>query len=89
MILLQPENEFSGAVGDLAFPNSTNAEYMSIVQELFQDAGVTVPTLDNDNNDGGSFRPGSGKGEVNIYGIDAYPLRYDCMFAPARWVFHR
>lgn len=78
VILFQPENEFSGAVGDSAFPNSTNAEYMNTVAELFLDEGIWVPTLDNDNNDGGSFRPGSGSGEVNIYGIDAYPLRYDC-----------
>ncbi|KAH8887809.1 glycoside hydrolase family 35 protein [Thozetella sp. PMI_491] len=84
VILFQPENEFSGAVGDAAFPNATNSDYMGTVEEQFRDVGVVVPFVDNDNRDGGSFRAGAGNGSVDIYGIDDYPLGFSCA-NPDNW----
>ncbi len=78
VILFQPENEFTSSAGDSAFPNATNKEYMQTVEDLFRSAGIVVPLVNNDNGDGGTFTPGSGTGEVDIYGIDAYPMSGHC-----------
>jgi beta-galactosidase len=50
---------------------------MAHVEEQL-DEDITVPLLVNDNLVMGYFAPGSGRGAVDIYAIDAYPLRYDC-----------
>lgn len=37
-----------------------------------------VPFVNNDAGAKGYFVPGSGLGAVDLYGYDAYPMRYDC-----------
>lgn len=78
VIMAQPENEYSTWPGMSDFPNATNKEYMAYVETQLRDAGVTVPLVVNDNMVLGLFAPNSGVGAVDIYGIDAYPLRWDC-----------
>ena len=51
---------------------------MAYVEKQLLDTGITVPLIVNDNLNLGYFAPGSGVGEVDIYGIDSYPMRYDC-----------
>ncbi|KAJ5969663.1 hypothetical protein N7501_005911 [Penicillium viridicatum] len=78
VIMVQPENEYSTWPGVTDFPNEMNRNYMAHVEEQLLDEGITVPSIVNDNLVMGYFAPGSGKGAVNIYAIDAYPMRYDC-----------
>lgn len=78
VVLVQPENEYSTYPGVTNFPNQMNKEYMAFVEQQLRDTGIVVPLVDNDNRVLGSFAPGTGLGAVDLYGIDAYPLRYDC-----------
>lgn len=80
VVLFQPENEYSTwpGVEDEEFPTRMNKEYMEYVQRQYRDAGIEVPMLMNDNEVLGSFAPRTGIGELDIYAIDAYPMRYDC-----------
>jgi beta-galactosidase len=55
---------------------------MDFVEKQLLDAGITVPLIVNDNLAKGYWAPGSGLGAVDIYGIDSYPLRYDCESHP-------
>ncbi|KAI1778006.1 glycoside hydrolase family 35 protein [Hypoxylon cercidicola] len=75
VILLQPENEYTGAHDYLPFPD---AAYMEYVIQQARDAGIIVPLISNDANPGGHNAPGTGLGEVDIYGHDGYPLGFDC-----------
>ncbi|KKY15881.1 putative beta-galactosidase e [Phaeomoniella chlamydospora] len=90
VILLQPENEYSTWPGenDTTFPNDMNRLYMAFVERQFRDTGIVVPYVVNDNKNLGYFAPGSGEGAVDIYGIDSYPLRYDCA-NPYIWPTYR
>ena len=58
---------------------------MEYVEEQFRNAGIVVPYIVNDNNEG-NFAPGSGPAAVDIYGIDSYPLGFDCA-NPYTWPF--
>ncbi|KAJ5491994.1 Glycoside hydrolase family 35 [Penicillium expansum] len=78
VIMVQPENEYSTWPGVTDFPNDMNRNYMAYVEHQLLDQGITVPSIVNDNLVEGYFAPGSGQGAVNIYAIDAYPMRYDC-----------
>ncbi|KAL1962756.1 hypothetical protein VTN77DRAFT_9210 [Rasamsonia byssochlamydoides] len=78
VIMVQPENEYTSWPGVIDFPDAMNREYMAFVEKQFRDAGIVVPFVVNDNLVAGYFAPGSGLGAVDIYGIDAYPLRYNC-----------
>jgi beta-galactosidase GanA len=78
VIIVQPENEYTTWPSVTDFPDAMNREYMAFVEEQFRNAGIVVPLMDNDNEVEGAFAPGSGPGAVDIYGIDAYPIRYDC-----------
>ncbi|CAK7217880.1 hypothetical protein SCUCBS95973_003297 [Sporothrix curviconia] len=78
VILVQPENEYSTFYGETAFPAQGNREYMAFVEQQLRAAGIVVPFIDNDNEALGYWAPGTGLGAVDIYGIDAYPVRYDC-----------
>ncbi|KAF2092799.1 putative beta-galactosidase E [Rhizodiscina lignyota] len=80
VVMLQPENEYADwpSVNQTDFPEQPQKEYMAVVEQLYRDAGIIVPFIDNDNLVQGSFAPGTGLGSVDLYGIDAYPLRYDC-----------
>ncbi|KAJ5612956.1 hypothetical protein N7510_006150 [Penicillium lagena] len=84
VIMVQPENEFSTWPGVTDFPTQMNREYMAFVENQLLDAGITVPLIVNDNEVKGYWAPGSGLGAVDLYGIDAYPLRYDCA-NPSVW----
>ncbi|OKL55621.1 putative beta-galactosidase E [Talaromyces atroroseus] len=87
VILLQPENEYTSwpGLGVSTFPGEMNREYMAFVERQFRDAGIQVPFIVNDNLVEGYFAPGSGLGAVDIYGIDSYPMRYDCR-GPNHWL---
>ena len=80
VVLMQPENEYTTwpGVNLTNFPLQMNKQYMASVEQMFRDTGVIVPFIDNDNEVQGDFAPGSGLGAVDLYGIDAYPVRYDC-----------
>jgi hypothetical protein len=76
--LVQPENEYSTWPDVSDFPSEMNRKYMEFVEKQLLDVGITVPLIVNDNEAMGYCSPGSGLGAVDIYGIDSYPLRYDC-----------
>ncbi|KAJ5166752.1 uncharacterized protein N7482_005533 [Penicillium canariense] len=88
VILVQPENEYSTWPGVTDFPTSMNRKYMDFVEKQLLAAGITVPLIVNDNLALGYWAPGSGLGAVDIYGIDSYPLRYDCAH-PTVWPTYR
>lgn len=82
IILYQPENEYSGACcGDTDFPDGN---YMQYVEDQARNAGVVVPFISNDAGAEGHDAPGTGVGEVDIYGHDSYPLGFDCA-SPYTW----
>ncbi|KAH6896513.1 glycoside hydrolase superfamily [Thelonectria olida] len=74
VILFQPENEYSAAVG-VPFPSQ---EYLKYVNDQARNAGIVVPLINNDAWQGGTGAPGSGVGAVDIYGHDGYPAGFDC-----------
>ncbi|KAI1393322.1 glycoside hydrolase family 35 protein [Hypoxylon trugodes] len=81
VILLQPENEYTGANSFLPFPDGAYMEY--VIQQA-RDAGIVVPFISNDASASGHNAPGTGVGEVDIYGHDGYPLGFDCAH-PTVW----
>jgi beta-galactosidase GanA len=78
VVLVQPENEYTSWPGVTSFPHEMSKNYMAFVEKQLRDAGIVVPFVFNDNYAVGDFAPGTGTGEVDLYGIDAYPMRYDC-----------
>ncbi|KAL7621478.1 hypothetical protein AAE478_008801 [Parahypoxylon ruwenzoriense] len=91
VIMLQPENEYDTwpGVNDTDFPAQLNKNYMEHVKQQFKKAGNVVPQMVNDHLNQGNWAPGSGLGETELYGIDAYPMRYDCahpdVWPTTRW----
>ncbi|KAI1105624.1 glycoside hydrolase family 35 protein [Jackrogersella minutella] len=81
VILLQPENEYTVANAYVPFPDG---EYMQYVIQQARDAGIVVPLISNDASPYGYNAPGTGVGEVDIYGHDGYPLGFDCAH-PTTW----
>ncbi|KAL4914908.1 putative beta-galactosidase A [Aspergillus aurantiobrunneus] len=75
VILYQPDNEYSGGCCGQEFPNP---EYFQYVIDQARRAGIVVPTISNDAWPGGHNAPGTGEGEVDIYGHDNYPIGFDC-----------
>ncbi|KAG4434086.1 hypothetical protein IFR05_010446 [Cadophora sp. M221] len=78
VILLQPENEYSGGLDP--FPDPV---YSAHLEKQFRDAGIVVPFVNNDAWVGGHQAPGpdvngSTLGDVDIYGFDSYPAGFDC-----------
>lgn len=69
VILYQPENEYSGGKG-IPFPNGIYLEY---VEKQVRNAGVVVPLINNDAWSNGIAAPGTGQGQIDIYGYDNYP----------------
>ncbi|KAI0116583.1 glycoside hydrolase family 35 protein [Hypoxylon sp. NC0597] len=80
VVILQPENEYDTwpDVNNTDFPAQMNRNYMEHVKQQFKKAGNVVPQMVNDHLFQGNWAPGSGLGETELYGIDAYPMRYDC-----------
>lgn len=74
IILVQPENEYTSS-RETPFPDGY---YMQYIEDQLRNAGVVVPLISNDANNGGHNVPGSGEGAVDIYGHDGYPLGFDC-----------
>lgn len=71
VILFQPENEFSVGTPWIPWPQ---ARYMEVLQDWYRDAGIVVPMISNDVWGGfANYVPGSGEGQVDIYGYDGYP----------------
>lgn len=81
VILYQAENEYSASNGKVPFPDG---EYMQDVIDQARRLGIVVPIVNNDASKDGHNRPGTGAGEVDIYGYDAYPLGFDCS-NPTYW----
>ncbi len=81
VILYQPENEYTGACCGVDFPDG---QYMQDVIDQARAAGVIVPMISNDASASGHNAPGTGVGEVDIYGHDGYPLGFDCSH-PTIW----
>ncbi|KAF7585722.1 hypothetical protein BBP40_010239 [Aspergillus hancockii] len=75
VILYQPENEYSGGCCGVEYPDGP---YMQYVIDQAHDAGIIVPMISNDASASGHNAPGTGTGEVDIYGHDSYPLGFDC-----------
>lgn len=46
---------------------------MQYVEDQARNAGIIVPFINNDAYPGGHNAPGTGEGEVDIYGHDSYP----------------
>ncbi|KAJ5147104.1 hypothetical protein N7526_000456 [Penicillium atrosanguineum] len=82
VILFQPENEYSGAC--CGYEDFPDAAYMQYVEDQARNAGIVVPLISNDASPSGHNVPGSGKGAVDIYGHDSYPLGFDCA-NPSTW----
>lgn len=74
VILFQPENEYYSCIESV--DPCPNPEYMKYVEDQFRNASIVVPYIVNDNNEG-NFAPGT-PAAVDIYGIDNYPLGFDC-----------
>ncbi|KAI5867902.1 glycoside hydrolase family 35 protein [Durotheca rogersii] len=81
VILFQPENEYTWAEEYTPFPDGS---YMEYVLQQARDAGIVVPFISNDASALGHNAPGTGLGEVDIYGHDGYPLGFDCA-NPTTW----
>ncbi|KAL2820614.1 putative beta-galactosidase A [Aspergillus granulosus] len=75
VILYQPDNEYSGGCCGQVFPNP---DYFQHTIDQARKAGIVVPMINNDAWPGGHNAPGTGKGEVDIYGHDNYPIGFDC-----------
>lgn len=52
--------------------------YMQYVEDQARKGGIIVPLISNDGWDAGNNVPGSGVGQVDIYGHELYPLDWDC-----------
>ncbi|OAS99657.1 uncharacterized protein BDCG_16244 [Blastomyces dermatitidis ER-3] len=70
VILYQPENEHTLSLRIHDFPDG---DYMQYVIDQARKAGIVVPMISNDAWAAGNNAPGTGKGEVDIYGHDKYP----------------
>ena len=67
VILVQPENEYSGAAAGVKFPDPV---YFQYVQDQFRNNNIVVPFISNDARPQGYFAPGPPRQEaaVDIYG---------------------
>ena len=84
IVLFQPENEYSSSING-PFPNG---QYMQYVINQARSAGIFVPMINNDVAPNGNYAPGSGSGQMDIYGYDNYPLGFDCSH-PSDWGTNR
>lgn len=87
IILVQPENEYSLAVGTANPVESTkllDPNYMVFMEDQFRRNGIEVPLIGNDAVPLGNWAPGSGKGELDIYAHDAYPFYRGCKYSNDR-----
>ncbi|KAF4539570.1 Glycosyl hydrolase family 35 [Lasiodiplodia theobromae] len=87
IILFQPENEYSLAVGAPSYIDSVKLlepTYMEYVEQQARRNGIVVPLVSNDMVPLGNWAPGTGIGEADIYAHDSYPF-YDGCGNPTNW----
>lgn len=82
VILMQPENEWTDSA-DPYMPYPLG-DYMQYVMDQATAAGIEVPFISNDARPEGHNRPGTGVGQVDVYGYDTYPMGFDCS-QPSVW----
>jgi beta-galactosidase len=58
--------------------NFPDPGYMQYVEDQARKAGIVVPFINNDAYTAGHNAPGTGVGQVDIYGQELYPLDYTC-----------
>ncbi|KAJ4298716.1 hypothetical protein N0V88_003748 [Collariella sp. IMI 366227] len=78
-------DEFFEAAKEVGFPAKVQVGvkfpdpgYMQYVEDQARKGGIVVPFISNDGWDAGNNIPGSGVGQVDIYGHELYPLDWDC-----------
>ncbi|KAK5108976.1 hypothetical protein LTR62_007610 [Meristemomyces frigidus] len=78
VILVQPENEYTGA--DPNVPEFPDPIYFGFVEDQLRNAGIVVPLINNDASPKGYFAPGppAFPNHTDVYGYDSYPLGFDC-----------
>lgn len=83
VILFQPENEYSLAVGAPSYIDSVKLlepAYMEYVEQQARRNGIVVPLVSNDMVPLGNWAPGTGIGEADIYAHDSYPFYDGCKY---------
>ncbi|KAI3398729.1 hypothetical protein diail_8595 [Diaporthe ilicicola] len=80
VIAFQAENEYTFGASWVRWPD---VEYIETVNELFRDAGIVVPFVNNEAAAIGLFVPGE-PGGPDIYGHDSYPIGWTCS-QPENW----
>lgn len=75
VIAIQIDNEYDQAVG-------AQAEYFVDLENAYHESAIVVPLTYNDPGPKRNFI--NGTGAVDLYGVDAYPQRFDCS-APTTW----
>ncbi|KAF9878523.1 beta-galactosidase [Colletotrichum karsti] len=87
VVLVQPENEYTLAVGGDSLGDSSkllDPKYMEFMKTQFRENGIELPLIVNDAVPLGNWAPGTGEGELDIYAHDAYPLYSSCA-DPTDW----
>lgn len=74
VIAFQPENEYTYGASWVEWPD---VEYIETVNELYREAGIVVPFINNEASPIGLFTPGE-PGGPDIYGHDSYPIGWTC-----------
>ncbi|KAL1617258.1 hypothetical protein SLS56_011062 [Neofusicoccum ribis] len=85
VVLFQPENEYSLAVGASSYIESTKLlepAYMEYVEQQARRNGILVPLISNDMTPLGHWAPGTGQGEADIYAHDSYPFYDGSLIGP-------
>ncbi|KZT23601.1 glycoside hydrolase family 35 protein [Neolentinus lepideus HHB14362 ss-1] len=82
VIAIQSENEFWESTSS----DPGRSEYMQLIENTYRANGLTkIPITHNDQtNTRGTYAPGSGLGEVDLYTWDSYPNGFDCS-NPTAW----
>lgn len=75
VILVQAENEYSEFDGAESGPDGA---YMQNIIDKLRAGGIVVPITNNNHDNQGYNAPGTGTGEVDIYGYDSYPIGVGC-----------
>jgi beta-galactosidase len=70
-------DEFSVSRTLIGF-NFPDPGYMQYVEDQARKAGIVVPFINNDAWSAGHNAPGTGVGQVDVYGHNSYPLDFDC-----------
>ncbi|KAG8163946.1 hypothetical protein KVR01_005864 [Diaporthe batatas] len=80
VIAFQAENEYTFGADWVKWPD---VEFIETTNQLFRDAGIVVPFINNEAAAVGLFVPGE-PGGPDIYGHDNYPVGWTCS-QPGNW----